>query len=113
MSEFDHLKKHPRYTEVTLLEKPVLFYEKWAGRTLYVQIHDLTPVGKLDARCPVEDIIGFSGCFVWKDDEITSVDGDSYTKVMEVYGYEEFELDEEYAEEYGCKKGLDILVKEW
>ncbi len=62
-----------------------------------VQVHDMTPCGK--------DIIGFAGCFKWKDNTIVSLDGDIYSEDMNVIAYKKGSFE--------GKKCLDILVEEW
>lgn len=89
-----------RYQDFTILEDPVPFCELFHNQNIeYVQLHDITIVKKLN------DVVGFSGCFIWKDNEIRPEDGDAYYEDMLVYGYHYFE--------YDGVKCLDILVLNW
>lgn len=98
-----------RYKNFVILEKPIPFrefVEKFAeGADIeLIQLHDTAPVSD---KYPNE-IVGFCGACAWKDGALVSLDGDSYSDKMLIYGYEWFE--NEKAE---IEKGLDILVKEW
>lgn len=88
------------YSDFTLLDSPVPF-SKWAKNKNYptVQVHDTTVFEWDDG----DDILGFVGAFKWEDNQLTSLDGDTYNPDMPVIGYEEFD------------GGVDILVKggEW
>lgn len=94
------LAANERYSDFTLLDVPVPF-STWAKDKDYptVQVHDTTVFKWYDGV----DIIGFVGVFKWEDNQLTSLDGDTYNPDMPVIGYEEFE------------DGVDILVKggEW
>jgi hypothetical protein len=88
-----------RYLGFTCLDEYVDFGTMFCNKDYdVVQIHDITPVGD-------NDIIGFAGIFAWKDNVITSLDGDSYTPHMKICGYKEFEKDKE--------RCLDVLTEEW
>ena len=96
----DILAANERYSDFTLLDSPVPFSE-WAKDKDFpaVQVHDTT-VYEWDGGA---DIVGFAGAFAWEDNQITSLDGDTYNPDMPVIGYEKFD------------GGVDILVKggEW
>lgn len=47
-----------------------------------VQVYDLSIIPSAD------DIVGFAGQFRWENDKITSLDGDSYSPDMTIWGYE-------------------------
>lgn len=92
------LKVNNRYKTFTFFDKAVCFKDYFKDKDYKtVQVHDMTPCG--------EDILGFSGVFSWKKNQLTSLDGDSYTSQMPVWGYHEFIHEGE--------KCLDILVEEW
>jgi len=87
-----------RYKNFTILDEPVVFCEWQKDNNIdLVQLHSLQDCGG--------DIIGFCGIFEWKNNELKPLDGDSYSKYTEVYGYSWFFRDD--------KKCLDILVKAW
>ena len=64
----------------------------------YVQVHDID-------TCGGDTPVGFCGVFKWKNNELISLDNDSYWKDMLVYAYSYWEHD--------GVKGLDILVEDW
>lgn len=90
------LTANERYADFKILDTPVPFAE-WAKDKNYptVQVHDTT-VFEWDSG---DDIIGFVGVFAWEDNQLTSLDGDTYNTNMPVIGYEEF------------NGGVDILVE--
>ena len=90
------LAANERYSNFKILDTPVPFAE-WAKDKDWptVQVHDTT-LYKFDYGT---DIVGFVGVFEWKDNVLTSLDGDTYNPDMPVIGYEEFE------------DGVDILVE--
>ena len=94
------LAANERYSDFTLLDVPISF-SIWAKNKDFptVQVHDAT-VYEWEGGT---DIVGFAGAFAWEDNQLTSLDGDTYNPDMPVIGYEEFE------------DGVDILVKggEW
>ncbi len=89
-----------RYRQFVLMDNPApfcntpLFSEKYEC----IQIHDVTPVGE-------DDIIGFAGRCRIRDGKLVSLDGDSYSPEMIVFGYKEFENENGIC--------LDLLVDEW
>ena len=92
------IKKDPRYSEFTLLDKPTPFNKLFENKDLYiVQLHSIKEIG--------ESIIGFVGEFNWENNKITPLDGDSYSQEMPVYGYMYFK--------YKNRKCLDILIRVW
>ena len=104
MFELKKIKENDRYKNFTFLESPVPFNKLFAGKDYdVVQLHDMTPVSD-------DDIVGFCGQCEWKDDNLTPLDHDSYTKKMDVFGYEEFPVVDENG---NVLKGVDILVEEW
>ena len=93
------IKEYERYKNFTILDKPVKFRELFHGKDIEtVQLHSIEVI---NIGFNVKGIIGFSGVFSWKNDTIESIDHDSYTDMMLVYGYE---LNNDI---------LDILVKDW
>ena len=95
------VKKLERYKDFTFLSTPVNF-DKFFKNKAYdvVQIHDITPIKKGS-----DEVIGFCGVFKWDGKNIKSIDHDSYTPDMLIYGYDEFTNNDE--------KCLDILVVDW
>jgi len=94
------VKNNERYQDFILLETPVRFKDMQANvDAKVVQLHSIE-------LCGENDIVGFCGVFSWKNNKLTSLDGDCYSDETPVYGYSWFR-DEEGDE---C---LDILVKEW
>ena len=92
--------KDDRYKNFIYLDEPEEFCELFENQDYdVVQIHDMTPITGLG------QIIGFAGQFEWQDNEITPLDGDSYTKHMTVIGYKEFESD--------GQKCLDVISDDW
>lgn len=92
--EINDVKKLNRYKNITILEKPIKFLELFKDKDIcIVQLHDMSDIN--------DDIYGFSGQFKWENNKIISLDGDTYTSDMLVYGYE---ITDQYT---------DILVKEW
>lgn len=103
MENLDYIKSKERYEDFTFFDEPVMFNEFFKDSDYdVVQIHD---INKLHIKGHEDEIVGFAGSFKWKDNTLFSLDGDSYTEKMKVYGYELFD--------YEGEKGLDILVKEW
>lgn len=101
----DLVKNNERYEGFTVLNVPVPFWEFAEGYEIdFVQLHDTTPLGDENPN----KVVGFCGVCSWKGNELVSLDGDSYSDEMLVYGYEWFTNEGE-----GIEKGLDILVKEW
>ena len=66
-----------------------------------VQIYDLTIDPYAD-----DDIMGFVGQFRWENNKITSLDGDSYSPYMTIWGYKIFRDDDGNT----C---LDVLTCDW
>ena len=71
-----------------------------------IQVHSIEPVE--DDKGKIINIVGFVGQCAYKDGEIISLDGDSYSPKMTVYGYEWFDYNT--TEVDGLGLGLDILV---
>lgn len=96
------IETNDRYEDFILLENPVKLKDMLANQNVEcIQLHSTqtfeTPVGK--------DIVGFCGVCAWIDNNIKSLDGDSYYEDMTIYGYSWWSNEEE-----GIKKGLDVLV---
>ena len=91
-----------KYSNFVLLAIPVAFAQLFADSDIdLVQLYSIQPAG--------DDIVGFCGACIWKNNTLTPADGDSYTKDMLVYGYDWFTNEDE-----GIKRGLNILVgEEW
>lgn len=100
MMDDKSLKNNPRYKDFIFLPEPIPFNEYFKDKSYHiVQIHDLTPVGS-------DDIVGFAGVCRWHNGNLMSIDGDSYTKSMKVYGFKEFRnKDNEIC--------LDVLSYDW
>lgn len=91
------VKKIERYKDFTVFDTPRPFDEMYKDRDIpYVQVHSVEIVKS-------KDIVGFCGCFEWKNNEIKSLDGDSYNKRMLVLG-------ESWFTNSVGEKSLDILV---
>ena len=71
----------------TMLDKPISFIELYKDRDIEV------------IQIFMKDV-GFCGAFNWDDNIVKTLDGDSYSKNMTVYGYEWFDNE----------KGLNLLV---
>ena len=103
MLNISEIRKIKRYSDFIFLNKPEKFKDLFNNKTYdCVQVHDLTPIGG-------SDVVGFAGQFSWHENKIKSLDGDSYTSGMSIYGYKEFTF-EDHEE---ILLGLDILVEEW
>ncbi len=93
-----------RFKDYTILDTPQKFSELFHDQD-YV-IVELENTIKLVADEKILYGNGrFQGSFMWINNEIMSLDGDSYELDMTVYGYMEFSNQEE-----GIEKGLNILV---
>ena len=99
--DIDRIKNNPRYSDFTYFENPIMFNEYFKDKDYdTVQIIDIRPISDI-----YPDPIGFVGKFEWKSNTITSLDGDSYTEHMPIYGYHEFEHDGQ-----AC---VSVLTDEW
>ena len=86
-----------KYKRFTRLIEPLPFNEVFKNTNIeLVQVHCIE-------WCMPSDIIGFCGTFKYENNEIISLDGDSYNKEALVYGYNWFENEDNI-------KCLDILV---
>ena len=100
--DIEKIKANPRYSDFTYLDAPVMFDEFFKDKDYdVVQIQDINPISEI-----YPDPIGFAGQFEWKSNEITSLDGDSYTKDMPVHGYKEYTSND-------GEKCVDILTDKW
>lgn len=98
------LKSSDRYADFIILDKPVPFNELYNGQDIeMVQLHSIQTY-EIDKN-GTKDIVGFCGQCAWKNNEIISLDHDSYSASMTVYGYSWWENKDENIEH-----GLDILV---
>ena len=97
------IKEDVRYKDFILLDEPIAFCEMFTNQNIpCVQLHSMQTFGDENEQ----DVIGFCGCFKWNDNNITSLDGDTYTKDTTIYGYSWFTNKNE--------KCLNILVgEEW
>ncbi len=96
----EELSKNPLFEGFKLLDQPQKFSELFLDQNF----DDVELVSII--RLMTEKTVGrFLGAFEWKDNEIESLDGDSYNTDMTVYGYEFFENPEA-----GVLNGLSILV---
>ena len=99
------LQKSDRYKNFTILDNPVRFKDMFAGENIdVIQIHSVYILNMKG----YQDIVGFCGQCVWKDNILSALDGDSYSDDMLVYGYEWFTNEKE-----DITKGLDILVEDF
>lgn len=90
-----------RYEGFKLLDHPVLLKDLFANIDVeYVQLHSTQMISGKDYK----SIVGFCGVFQWTDNQIKSLDGDSYTSEVFVYGYKWFVNEGE--------RCLDVLVGE-
>lgn len=97
------LDKSGRYSEFVFLDEAKPFNELFKDEEFdCVQTHSTQIFDYGDGE---KDICGFNGQFAWKNNELTSLDGDSYDDAMLVIGYEKFTN-----EEYDVKSGIDVLV---
>ena len=72
-----------KYQDFIVLPEPVPFNELFAGVDIEsVCVHSIQYIPACD------DIVGFCGVFGWKDDTLTSIDGDSYNSKMLVIAYQ-------------------------
>ena len=82
----------------TCLPEPMWFNELAKDRDFArVELIDITPV--------FDTVRGFVGVFEWKSNTIISIDGDSYTSHMPVYGFSEFTKDGQQC--------ISILTDKW
>ena len=96
----EELSKNPLFEGFKLLDQPQKFSELFLNQNF----DDVELVSII--RLMTEKKVGrFLGAFEWKDNEIESLDGDSYNTDMTVYGYEFFENPEA-----GVLNGVSILV---
>ena len=90
----NELKQNEDFKDYAILARPAKFNELFKYRNFTrVQVRSIIKIKAID------DILGFCGVFEWKDNEALSIDGDSYNKEVEVYGFYEYEKGE-----------IDILV---
>ena len=95
MFDKDYVLSLERYKDCIILDTPVKFCELFKNEDIpYIQEHD---VKRYDWG-----IVGFSGIWSWINGKCKSLDGDSYSADILVYGYRWFEKE--------GSKYLDILV---
>ena len=100
--DISRIKNNPRYCDFTYFENPIMFDQCFKDKDYdVVQVHDIKPISDI-----YPDPIGFVGQFKWESNTITSLDGDSYTSEMPIYGFEEFTSEEGW-------KCVDILTDKW
>jgi hypothetical protein len=74
-----------RYEGFTIMDKPTPFKNLFKNEDLdVVQLHTAARVDNTNF------IIGFCGCFEWKNNEIRPLDHDSYSSNTTVYAYSRF-----------------------
>lgn len=102
MSELKEIiKNSDRYNKFTLLDEPISFEELFKDENFdCVQLHS-THI--FSYKNGVQDIVGFCGVFSWINNDIKSLDGDSYSDNFKVIGYERFTTQDK-------DKCIDILV---
>lgn len=94
-----------RYKSFTLLDEPKPFNEIFKDKDFdHVQTHS-TQMFEIPGEG--KDIIGFSGVFAWKNNQLTSLDHDTYSESMPILGYDYFSN-----EKFNVHNGLEILVGE-
>lgn len=92
------LRANDRYKDFWFFRNPQDFSKCFKDQNFeVVQLHDITIKNGA--------LIGFCGTFKWENNQIIPIDGDSYTKHMNIIGYKIFE--------HEGKKCTDILVEEW
>ena len=99
------IKNDPRYKNFTICESVKNFCDmpEFDKDISLVQLHSIEIIGHEQDK----SIIGFCGCFAWKEHIIVPLDGDTYTSKMPVFGYNWFNTETDGL----C---LDILVgDEW
>lgn len=98
------VKQDDRYKSFTLLDNPKPFNVLYDGQDIdYVQVHSIqTYTYKEETTKEKTAIVGFCGAFLWKNNQIVSIDNDTYNPDMIIYGYDWFD--------YKGDKALDILV---
>ena len=95
MNWIEIVKQLPRYKDFTIVKEPIKFKDMFAGQNIdCVQLHSTEVV--------FDTIVGFCGVFMWHDNTLTPLDGDSYSENVLVLGYDWFE--------HNGEKCLDILV---
>lgn len=100
---FKAIKADKRYAKFILFETPQKFSKLFKNKAFeLVQVH-LSQTYNLQGK---DYLIGFAGAFKWKDNKITSLDGDSYDYNMLIDGYNYFY----YTEDTKTYIGLDILT---
>lgn len=101
------IKNSDRYKEFILLDESISFDKLFKNENFdSVQLHSTQIIKYKDGT---ESIVGFCGAFEWRDNKLTSLDGDLYSESTEVLGYHEFK----FTEQGSLKSGLDILVDAW
>ena len=77
----DIIESDKRYNDFTIVDDPVRFTEMFAGQDIsYVEVFSIWNLSGEPAGY-------FCGAFQWKDNDIISLDGDSYEDDMVVYAY--------------------------
>lgn len=91
------VKNSERYKDFIILDKPMRFSEMFANKDIHcVQLHS--------TYIYLNTLLGFCGAFQWENNQIQSLDGDTYNKDCFVLGYHWFETQGQTC--------LDILVGE-
>ena len=95
------IKNDTRYRDFTLCDpaKPFCDMPEFDKDIAVVQLHSLQIFDCEQGK----SIVGFCGCFEWKDHKAIALDGDSYSETVHVFGYHWFESEDGIQ----C---LDILV---
>lgn len=103
MSEIKEIISHSnRYKGFVILNTPIAFKDLFVNKDIdVVQLHSIQTYDTGNGK----DIVGFCGVCEWKNNQLESLDGDSYSENMNVLGYEWFTNEKE-----GVKTGVDILV---
>lgn len=97
---YNIIKNLDRYKNFLFLINPIPFNKLFKDKDFdCVQLHSTQIFGE-------KDIVGFCGSFLWKDNKLKPLDGDSYLEDVEVIGYDFFS----YNENEMIKRGIDILA---
>lgn len=100
--DINRIKNNPRYSDCIYFDEPIMFDVYFKDKDYdVVHVHDINPINDVHPEPR-----GFVGQFEWKANTIDSLDGDSYTAQMPIYGFEEFTSDDGL-------KCIDILTDRW
>lgn len=104
LSSREELMQDVRFKDYTILDTPQKFSELFRNQD-YLIVELVNTIKLVVDEKVLYGNGRFEGSFMWINNEIMSLDGDSYDPDMTIYGYMEFSNMEE-----GVEKGLTILV---